>query len=331
MAVWGVVSTVKAPLYEVIKFVAHHLSMGASYFVIYLDEPDPDTIAYFADDLDVRIIPTDSAYWSQHGNRPSSIEGRQIANINHALGQLHATRRNLKWVAHIDIDEFIVNHAAKLSISQKLKRLPEELVAVRMSPIENLISPAPTHSDVHFFKALMFPFGRRMRLSPEVFPDYGDQIIGGFLSHKNGKSMFRVTETPIKVGIHHVKSQQADADTVYLRGYELAHFHVTPWDQFEQLYELRRREGSYRPINSEKTIGPRKLPPVWKVLDDIEQSEGREGVKRLYDALCVATPDLQKRLANFNLLRRIDMQFEHNIARYFPDAAQATARRVNAD
>ena len=331
MAVWGVVSTVKAPLYDIIKFVANHLSMGATYFVIYLDHPDPDVISYFADDLDVRIIPTDDAYWSKFDHRPKGIEGRQIANINHALDLLRTTDRGIGWVAHIDIDEFIVNHSAQLSISQKLRRIPDHLGSVQIQPIENLVTPLPSAQDVHFFKALMFPFGRRMRMSAEIFPDYGDRIIGGFLSHKNGKSIFRVTDTPIKVGIHHAKSHAAPTETVYLRGYELAHFHVKPWDQFERLYELRRLNGSYRPINSEKTLGPKKLLPVWKVLDNIEQEEGREGIKRLYEALCVATPELLQRLENFNLLRRIDMQFEHNIAHYFPDAAQASARRVNAD
>lgn len=335
MGHWGVVSTVKAPLSEVVKFVAHHLSMGAQYFVIYLDQPDAAVLEYFRDDPDIKIIPTEDSHWTTLGHRPKSIEGRQVFNINHAIDHVRDIRPSIQWLAHFDIDEFIVNHAANLTIAQKLKRIPDDVLSVQVKPIENLIAPNGTLSPIHHFKALMYPYGRRARLSSEIYPEFGDRIIGGFLSHKNGKSIFRVTNRPVFARIHYVSNDEAEKrnpkDTVHLRGYELAHYHSKPWDQFEPLYHERRETGSYRTLNKGKQMRRAGLSPLWDVFTEIENTEGIDGIRRMHQALCIATPDLLARLENFHLLRSFDMQFDAKIARYFPDLDLPTARIANAD
>lgn len=335
MVKWGVISTVKAPLFEVVKFVAHHLSMGARYFIIYLDEPNEEIQTFFQDDPDVLIIQTDLDYWGAAGQRPKSIERRQIFNVNHGISLVRLNRPSLEWMAHIDIDEYLVNHAAKLTISQKLKRVPKDVHSVQVRPIENLIPPQPLAESVQYFKALMYPWGRRVRLSPTLFPEFGERVIGGFLSHKNGKTIFRVSEDQVYARIHYAtrtENEQRDPkDTFYLRGYELAHFHSKPWDEFESLYQERRKSGSYRVLYKGKEIKREGLKPLWDVFDDIEQAEGIEGIKRLHAAVCIATPDLVKRLENFNVLRRYNFDFDAKIQRYFPDYIVPQARVSNAD
>ena len=42
---WGIVSTIKAPLHDVLGFAAYHLQRGAHRLYIYLDTPDAASFA----------------------------------------------------------------------------------------------------------------------------------------------------------------------------------------------------------------------------------------------------------------------------------------------
>jgi hypothetical protein len=38
---WAVVSTMKAPTKDILKFAAHYLNLGAAQLYLFLDVPDP--------------------------------------------------------------------------------------------------------------------------------------------------------------------------------------------------------------------------------------------------------------------------------------------------
>ena len=54
------------------------------------------------------------------------------------------------------------------------------------------------------------------------------------------------------------------------------------------------------------------------ILEELGQSEGFAGLKRLHRELCVATPDLVARLDQFYLYRLYDFNFDAKRAQYFP-------------
>ena len=56
---WGIVSTIKAPLKEVLGFVAYHLQQGAHRMYIYLDDADVVTYAALKTHPKVRVTDTD--------------------------------------------------------------------------------------------------------------------------------------------------------------------------------------------------------------------------------------------------------------------------------
>ena len=54
------------------------------------------------------------------------------------------------------------------------------------------------------------------------------------------------------------------------------------------------------------------------ILEELGESEGFAGLKRLHRELCVATPDLVARLEQFYLYRLYDFNFDAKLAQYFP-------------
>src|SRR5210317_1497816 len=105
--VWGVVATANAPLLDIDRFCAHHLYEGAEVIFIYLDDPDVEVIAALETLPQIKVIPTDNAYWSSKGARPENIEQRQSRNARDAARKMKAQFPHLKWLGHLDIDEFI--------------------------------------------------------------------------------------------------------------------------------------------------------------------------------------------------------------------------------
>ena len=105
--VWGVVATANAPLLDIARFCAHHLYEGAEVIFIYLDDPDVEVNAALETLPQIKVIPTDNAYWSSKGARPENIEQRQSRNARDAARKMKAQFPHLKWLGHLDIDEFI--------------------------------------------------------------------------------------------------------------------------------------------------------------------------------------------------------------------------------
>ena len=60
-----------------------------------------------------------------------------------------------------------------------------------------------------------------------------------------------------------------------------------------------------------------KRKSLHDILEELEQSEGIAGLKRLHRALCVATPDLFARLDQYDLYLLYDFNFDAKRAQYF--------------
>ena len=54
------------------------------------------------------------------------------------------------------------------------------------------------------------------------------------------------------------------------------------------------------------------------ILEELEQSEGGAGLKRLHRELCVVTPDLVARLDQYDLDHLYNFNFDAKRAQYFP-------------
>ena len=112
---WGVAAQVKAERAALETFVAWHLELGAARVVIYFDDPD-DPCAALLEGFGPRVavVRCDAKHWAGFGKRPGKKTTRQTLNIQHAYD-----RTDLDWLAHVDVDEFILPVALQKKLAAR--------------------------------------------------------------------------------------------------------------------------------------------------------------------------------------------------------------------
>lgn len=312
---WAVVATIKAPTKDILTFAAHYLHLGAVELYLFLDFPDPMAEEHLRAHSNICVTNTGPDYWIKKGRRPHSVERRQIENIKTAIDMARSS--GVQWLGHFDADEFLhVPEHAK--IKNRLARIDDDVMCARALPVEYLIPDTPDYDGPDQFKRLATPFTRRRQISIRVYPEFGAKISGGFLSHQVGKSFFRIVPELMAPRIHFCDyPTHEDTKTRTLAHIDLAHYHTAEWDKFYKQYQDRRASGSYRPaLSGGKTFNTERQS-LNDILEHLEKTDGIDGIKRLHQELCVATPDLIERLEEYDLYRLYDFQFDTIRARYF--------------
>ena len=305
---WGLVATIKADAADILRFVAYHLSAGAHRIFIYLDEPCPDAQAALHDHPKCRVTLCDAAHWKTLiGKRPVKHQSRQTLNATHAYGRA----RDVDWLAHIDVDEFLVSDG---TVAGHLATVPAQVETARARPMEML------GGDGTAFKRFI-PNGRnREQIVNDLYPTFGEYVKGGFLSHLAGKVFVRTGLDGITIRIHNAfRGPDMIENTQELDGVRLAHAHAPSWEAWQATYRFRLEKGSYR-----SDLGPAK-PRVrggltlYEFFSILEAEEGPDGLRAFYDEVCADTPDHRARLAAHDLLHRHDLQLSTHMATHFPD------------
>lgn len=307
---WGTVSTIKAPLKAIARFAAYHLDMGAALVDIYLDQPDPQVAEFFALHPGVRITQCDADYWKGKPERAqTSHQLRQAFNASRAY-----RRSALHWVAHIDVDEFLL---APQPLSGLLAQVSPDAAFARIRPAEMLDQPDPWVGP-SYFKLTRRELGLTKTELADIYPDFGAYVPEGFLGYTGGKNIARTGLPQIRLGIHGVLHKgNPISNYERLPTVHLGHAHAPDWDHFERHLRFRMEKGSYR----EKLRDRMRLRDV---LDVILENEGRDGLRRFYDQINAATPRLLDRLRAHDMLLTAPLDLDEKVARWFgplPDAA----------
>ena len=264
----------------------------------------------------IQVTNTAPDYWQASGRRPQTVERRQIENIKTAIE--FARRDDIPWLGHFDNDEFlhVPSHA---NVGMRLARLDDDVMCVRALPVEYLVPNDPDYTGPDQFKRLATPFARRRQISMRAYPEFGAKVSGGFLSHQVGKSFFRIVPALMAPRIHFCDyATHNDTKIKTLAHLDLANYHTDAWDKFYQKYQERRASGSYRKVISGGKTHETERKCLHDILEELEQSEGTAGLKRLHRELCVATPDLVARLDQYDLYRLYNFNFDAKRAQYFP-------------
>ncbi len=308
MTTWGIVATVKATAEDTLNFVAHHLELGADEVNIYLDEPN-----YAAEALErhpkVRFIQCDVKYWKMRRpkeelQRPPMHQGRQFANAKWAY-----KHTGVDWLAHIDVDEFLW---PLRDIRQQLDDLPAECLCARLRPVEALAGDG----DITHFKACAENWVQRIDETAKIYPEFGQYLNGGFLSHVAGKLFVRTGLKDTKFKIHNLETPQGiNPGEVLLGDTELLHMHAKSWDDWLSTYHYRKSEGSYRAELAPPTQPPGiqirgpEAPSLHHLFSALEDAEDEEGLRQFFNEVCLATPELLQRLQGFGRLRSYKIDF----------------------
>ncbi|MWD27566.1 glycosyltransferase family 2 protein [Aquicoccus sp. SCR17] len=312
-ASWGLIATVKAPTEQLLDFCAHHLELGAQRLYIYLDDCNEQSFARLRAHPKIKPVMTDAAWWEKRRGRPDKHQSRQFLNARHACNR----RAEVQWLAHIDVDEFLMPEAG--TVGEILERLPLTCLCARMRPAEALAEDPdhPTAPET-CFKAMHVPAAERQQAAERAFPEFGRYLSGGFLSHVAGKLFFRAG-IGMKVKIHNVyMDDEENPGEQELPEVALLHMHAESWEDWRARFDYRMAAGSYReglkaPVNS-----GRGGLPLHDLFTGILEAEGEAGLRRFYETICRATPALQQRLAAEGLLRRHHLSLGEKRARHFP-------------
>lgn len=308
---WGLCATIKAPLRDVLGFVAYHLDLGAHRLFIYLDDPQDPALPVLKAHPKVRVTACDDAWWRKAGRRPKKHQLRQTHNATHAYGR----RAEVDWLIHIDVDEFLWPRDGAAGLGTHLAALPAHVKTARVRPVEALAG------DATLFKGFIPPGPARAPTVARLYPTYGPYLKGGFISHVAGKPFIRTGQGALVVKIHNVFAGDVmNPGEAELDSLRLCHCHAKSWDDWIAAYRYRLNHGSYRAELAPALARDKGGLSLHELFARIEAENGESGLGAFHDEVCAATPRLIAALQNDALLDRCDLDLDHRIAKHFPTA-----------
>ncbi|MBR9763696.1 MAG: glycosyltransferase family 2 protein [Rhodobacteraceae bacterium] len=313
-ASWAIVSTIRAPLCEVLDFAAWHLELGAKRLHIYLDDPGDPAYPILKAHPRIRAVRCDDAHWRRVApkGRPDKHQLRQVANASHCYNR----KNSHDWLGHIDVDEFLSPDG---DMGRILSALPEDASSARMRPME-VLAPGDAPDGVTRFRAFALPLAQRHAQTDRLYPEFGRWLNGGMLSHVAGKLFLRAGLPQVRFRIHKALSAGAElAEAVELTQVPLGHLHAPDWDSWLRHYRFRLARGAYRA----------ELKPMRPAFDDsltlhdllsrLEATEGEAGLRRFFTEVCTDTARLREGLAAQGLLHEVRMDLARLRLSHFPD------------
>ncbi len=309
---WGIVATIKADAPAILRFAAYHLEQGAHRIYIYLDAPCPDAQEALKNQPRTRVVRCDDGYWKRHNNkRPEKHQSRQTFNATRAYKRAD----DVDWLIHMDVDEFLIGESPVCAL---LDTLAPDVLCARARPMELLAGGDPQTGAA--FKKFI-PAGRtREKTVTALYPEFGQHLKGGFLSHIAGKIFIRTGLGDVKFRIHNAfLDGEMNPGQQELPQLHLAHFHAPDWDVWQKHYAYRFAQGSYR-----ADLGPARARDqggitVHELFELIEQEAGNDGLRHFFDEVCADSPALRARLAAHDLLYQARLDFDAAMAQHFPD------------
>lgn len=297
---------VRGDAMDILRFVAHHLDLGADYMYVYLDEPNRRAFRSLRQHPKVRVRICDDAFWQKRGrNRP---EKHQLRQTVHATFVYRNT--DLDWLAHLDMDEFL--WSAK-PVAELLQDIPQDIPAVRMRPVEAIAG------DDDLYKAHIPRSPQREALVETLYPNYGGFVLGGFLSHVQGKLFVRTGMENLNYRIHNLfQNKKILPVKTELPQIDLCHRHAPSWDHWQAHLRFRMDRGSYQAGMSPNMPRDRGGLNMNELLSWIEAEQGPDGLRAFYNEMSATDPDVRARLEDHDLIRHRPLDLDRKVAKHFP-------------
>ncbi len=288
-------------------FAAHHLDLGAHRLHIHLDEPAPQTQAALKAHPKIRVHSCDAQYWRKSGiARPAKHQTRQTHNAT----RTYARRPEVDWLIHIDVDEFLWPASP---VAAQLAALPASAQTARVRPAEALGGSA------EYFKAFIPPGADREPTVARLYPQFGDYVKGGFVSHVAGKLFVRTGLENLSFRIHNAFAGEVmNPGMTEIADIALCHCHVGDWPAWLAAYRYRLDKGSYRAELAPARPHARGGLSLHELFTIIESEQGEAGLHAFYDEVCAGSPELRARLDAEGLLLRCELDIAGKIRKHFP-------------
>jgi len=241
MSDWGLCTTVKAPVEQVLAFVAHYLDLGAAHLWLFFDDAEDPAFDAVAGLARVTATRCDARYWqATTGERPDKHQTRQTRNMQ----AVYKTTR-LPWLGHIDVDEFLL---PRRDIAEILTEQTGE--ALRIAPWEALHDPA-MEDDIftarHFRAALRGTGPEAEAARGRVFGRYAPLLPKGVLSHAEGKCIFRTGLPRFQPRLHGAfRAGKRVSLGDFTDEVALLHFHAEDPAHWKERLQFRLTRGAYQ-------------------------------------------------------------------------------------
>ncbi len=235
---WGVVATVKAPLDPLRAFVAHHLWLGAARVWLCFDDPTDPAIPAAKALPRVTVLRCSATYWRETcGMRPERHQNRQSRNAQRVYAET-----DLPWLAHLDVDEFLL---PERPLAEILAEAPEDKPMLRVAPWEALHDPGLPND---IFTAREFRAAIRDPAAREIaFGRYAPLLPEGVMSHAAGKCLFRTGLSRFEPRLHGAFRAGARLEGgAFHPDLALLHFHAEDPATWQARLDFRLSLGAYQ-------------------------------------------------------------------------------------
>jgi Glycosyl transferase family 2 len=224
---WSLVSTIRAPIARLERFVQHYEELGAARIYLFFEEPE--SFRYYTNRGAGIVEPTyDEAVDAGEG---ADLNGRQITNFETARG-----RARTPWLLHVDGDEFVF---ARRRVSEVLREFDDRTYSVTMPPMEAVYRTEPKGEEALSTRW----FRRTVDNAPLLEAIYGDLAPltrQGLFGHTAGKSFVR-TDIPVDRPSVHSPKPRARGLAVGAKTNDLdfLHFDALAFDDWRAKFALR--------------------------------------------------------------------------------------------
>lgn len=290
---WGVCTTAKAPLPQLLAFVAWHKHVGAARIWVHLDDADAVSGTVLNQIDGVTAVLCDDAYWAVRGARPRKQEPRQSYNMQRVYGLAE-----IGVIAHVDVDEFLYSTRP---IDDILEDWPKGDPFIRAAPAEALHDP-DLADDIFTARQFRLPFpnGMSARNRMKVLGEYAALLGKNMLSHKVGKSFFKTGIDGFVPKIH-AGSFGKDEPPLHVPvnpDIVVLHFHAQDRTAWLEALPHRTVNGAYR-FN--------------EPLSDFLAEASAQAVGAFYEKTQVARPELVAALTRYGLLIEAELSLRAKI------------------
>jgi hypothetical protein len=300
---WGIVSTIKAPIKSIARFIAWHLDAGSAHIHIHLDVPD-QSIAYRLAHPKVTFTQCDDAYWATAPDK--ARQSHQLRQAYNATRSYRAS--NMDWLAHIDVDEFLLSPTP---LSERLAGARPDAAFVRLHPVELMANQSDPFNETAYFKRTRKHVKQRKAVLETIYPNFGAYVPEGFISYSGGKNITRTGIPDARIGIHATMYNGVPLSNGELMpDIAIGHAHAPDWATFKAHFEYRMSKGSYRKKSSESG-------QLNDVLSLITAEEGDIGLRQFFDEMCLATPERLDLLRAHDMLLTWRLDLDEKVQRYF--------------
>lgn len=205
------VTTLKADLDQVERFLRRNLRGGVDHILVFLDEANPPVRKLLEDHPHVTVVRTGPKYWN--GARPPRVSDRLRINMNLANAVL-ATIPSVGWMISIDSDEAVCidRRALQSSVERAVVLSVLEAVSQRTWPADEpaLFKRRPTEGELAALASL----------GVIAEPD----LASYFRGHQEGKPAVR-PDLRVRVKVHHAEDESGkrliqSVEDLYVLHYE---------------------------------------------------------------------------------------------------------------